>query len=743
MKKFNWLMMLIAAFTMSLVACETPVEPEPPTPDDPQPEQLTFDVVIENITKSTMTFSITPSDPEAEYLCLLYDAATVEDFTKDEYLVATLYQELTDEASSVGKTFAEYMPEVVDKGAMVSETFQGLAPQSDYYLLVFGVDAANNYRECTPVNKTKFTTADAPVLECTFEVVTKVELNTVSLSVYPSDKEAMWHLFIVPKGMWESYVEDPNGYQMSEQTFYTEYLNSEIQQLLGAGYTEQQVIDALFLVGDKELSAKNLTANATYLYVVAGLVGDTEGIYVSTDIFTGEFVTGDVAKSELSLEVTVTDIEPMRAAIKIVPSNSTETFCWMCGQWDGKATAEELMNQIVAQYGSWMNNNGAMLYKGIQDYTGGPGSKYKYKLDAPDTDYYVLAFGYAGGITTAPVMETFRTLPGADPMEVDFTMVASNTTPYSTDINITVSDESVYYTGSAISPEGFNEEELVALFNEDFDYIFEQTKAFDPTTTVASVLRQYYWNGNQSLKATGLYPDTELMGFILALDIKTGHVARVIKFEDLATTPSLGSVTPSIELVGYYSGDEEAGSVFGEPLATKGKAITVVKYGNLDGARMLYTTMVGDDCTNNTAYPDTYLWEIAMTYWQACKVNEPYTFYVAEWNAIQTALVYAIDSTGNPAGISRLVTEATAEDKSPVDELKALYDSLTASTSAVKASVVIGEPRHSTAPVITNVTPAKAAVAAPAVVEEVREEVAVELPSMVQVERIRPFRLHK
>lgn len=728
---------------MSLAACEKTPEPEPgPEPGPEQPQQgLTFDVVIEDVTKSTMTFSITPSDLEAEYLCLLYDAATVEDFTKDEYLVATLFQELTAEAAAVGKTLVEYMPDVVDKGAMQSATFQGLAPQSDYYLLVFGVDPANNYQECTPVNKTKFTTKEAPVLECTFEVVTKVELNTVELSVYPSDKEAMWHLFIIPKGMWESYVEDPNGYQMSEQTFYTEYLNSEIQQLLGAGYTEQQVIDALFLVGDKELSAKNLTANATYLYVVAGLVGDSEGIYVSTDIFTGEFVTGDVAKSELTLDISVTDIESMRAAIKIVPSNNTETFCWMCGQWDGEATAEELMNQIVAQYGSWMNNNGAMVYKGVQDYTGGPGSPYKYKLEAPDTDYYVLAFGYAGGITTAPEMVTFRTLPGADPMEVEFSMVASNITPYSTDIAITVSDESVYYTGSAISPEGFNEEELVALFNEDFDYLLEMTREFDPTATVASVLRQYYWNGSQSLKATGLYPETELMGFIFALDVKTGHVARVVKFENLATTPALGAVTPSIELVGYYSGDEEAGAIFGQPLATKGKAITVVKYDNFDGARMLFTTLAEGDCTNVTMYPDTEIWAMTTGYWSSCKINEPYTFYVSEWEAIYTALVYATDSTGQPASFGRLYTTATAENKGEIDELKELYDSLTASTAST-SSVVVGEPRHSVAPVITNVTPAKVAVAA-AVVEDVREEVVVSAPSMVQVERILPFRLRK
>ena len=445
---------------------------------------------------------------------------------------------------------------------------------------------------------------------------------------------------------------------------------------------------------------------------------------------------------EKDFDITVTDIEAMRAAIKIVPSKGNETFCWICGAYDGESTAEEVMNSIVEMYGGWMNN-GAMLYKGTQDFTGGPGSSYKYKLDAPDTEYYVLAFGYAGGVTTLPEMVTFRTLPGADPMEVEFSMVASNITPYSANISVKVSDESVYYTGSAISPEAYNKEELVAAFNEEFDYILELSQEMDPNTTVANLLRTYYWNGSQELGATGLLPETELMGFIFALDTKTGHVARVIEFPGLATTSSLGDVVPSIELVGYYSGDDEAGAIFGQPAATKGKAITVVKYDNFDGARMLFTTLIEGDCTSVTAYPDTDMWAFSTGYWSNCKVSEPYTFYVSEWETEYTAMVYATDSNGNIGSFGRLYTMATAENKGDINELKELYNNLTGSSKyAAKASVVVGEPRQSAAPVITNITPAKAAVAAPAV-EEVREEVAVELPSMVMVENVAPFRFRK
>lgn len=730
---------------MSLVACEDPNSDDPGT--KPEPEGLTFEITIDEtqVTKSTMTFTIVPSDLNAEYLCMVYDVVGADDFTKDEYLVATLYQELTAEAASKGLTFAEYMPQIVDKGIIEDGVFSGLAADTEYYLLVFGVDAANGYKESTPVQKVKFKTQGIEMVECTFDVTPVVNFNTVEFTVIPSDKETLWHLFTVTKAQWEYYTQDPEGYMMSPETFYIQYFNSEIEQYRGAGYSDEQIIEAVLLTGDKLLKASGLTANTDYVYVIAGLTMDAEGVFVSTDIFTGGYTTGDPAKSDMTFNITVTDIEAMRAALKITPSKDREAYCWMCGAYDGKATADELMNKLVEQYGSWMNG-GAMLYTGVQDYTGGPGSPFKYKLDAPDTEYYVIAFGYSGGITTAPEMVTFRTLPGADPMEVEFSMTASNTTPYSTDIAIIVSDDTVYYSGSAIAPEDYNEEELIEAFNADFDYILEQSQMMDPNVTVASVLRTYYWSGSQNLAATGLLPETELMGFIVALDTKTGHVARVITFPNLATTPAAGSVTPSIELVGYYSGDEENGTVFGKASATKGKAITVVKYDNFEGARTLFTTMVGDDCTNATAFPDTELWALARGYWNSCKISTPYSFYVADWEYVQTALVYATDSkNGMPGGIGRLYTLPTAEEKGEIADLKELYDSLVAAEKAVAlpASLVVGEPRTSAAPTITNVTAPKAEVVAEVATEAEFVESEVAIPSMLQLDYIRPFYLRK
>ncbi len=683
MKRFNWFLMLMTAFTLSFVACTDPEDDgKTPTPDNPTPEGLTFKVEVGEVTSSSVSYTVTPSDLNAEYLCVLYDAETVEEFTRDEFLVQTLYQELETEARSKGQTLEEYMPEVVDKGAITDGKFSNLYPESKYYIIVFGVDAAKGYEANTAVSKTEVTTAEFVGLDVTFEVNTTVDGNTAQYQITPSNNDDIWYFYTLPKSTYDAYTDPAGQYQMSEQRFLLYCLEREIEAYRGAGYTDNQILNAIFHKGALTLQAKGLNAQTEYINMIAGFIVTEEGaISIATDVTTSTYKTGDATASDLTFDISVTDVEMIRAAIKITPSDTKETFCWMCGVWDGEQTAEDIMNGIVAMYGGAMNQ-GMMLYSGVQDYTGGPGSPYKYKLDSPDTDYYVIAFGYAGGVTTEPEMVTFRTLPAPDPATTTFTMSASDVTPYSFKIAVVPSHSTTYYSFNVCAPDEYDEEAIIAAENETFDYMLEMSKQFNPDTTVAMVLSSYYYRDAANADATGLVPESSFVGYVVVFNPEDGHVLKLHKFENLATTKSVGSVTPGVELVGYYSGDEENGSVFGQPAATKGKAITVVKYTNLDGARSLFGTMLGDDMTNTSSYSDSYIWGTAANYWTSIKTSEPYSFYVAEWDYAQTALAYAVDNNGLPGGIGRLYTLPTAENKGDIAELKALVDELNAASKS-------------------------------------------------------------
>ena len=729
--------MLLTTVVLSFVACTEPQKEPTPGPD-PTPEGLTFDVKVGEVTSSTVAYTVTPSDLEAEYLCVLYDAETVEEFTRDEFLVQTLFQELETEARATGKTLEEYMPEVVDKGAITDGKFSNLFPESKYYIIVFGVDAANGYKANTAVSRTEVTTAEFVGLDVTFEVTTTVDGNTAQYQITPSNDNDIWYFYTLPKSTYDAYTDPAGQYQMSEQRFLLYCLEREIEAYRGAGYSDNQIMNAIFHKGALTLQAKGLNAQTEYINMIAGFIVTEEGnISIATDVTTSTYTTGDAKASELTFEISVTDIEMIRAAIKITPSDLKETYHWMCGVWDGEQTAEDIMNSIVAQYGGWMNN-GAMLYTGVQDYTGGPGSPYKYKLDSPDTDYYVVVFGYAGGVTTEPEMVTFRTLPAPDPATTTFTMSASDITPYSFKLSVVPSHATTYYSFNVCAPEEYNEEAIIAAENEAFDYMFEMSQQFNPGTTVAQVLSSYYYRDVANADATGLVPESDFMGYVIVYNPEDGHVLKIHKFENLATTKSLGSITPGVELVGYYSGDEENGAVFGQPAATKGKAITVVKYTNFDGARSLFATMLGDDMTNTSNFTDSYIWGVAAQYWKSVKTSEPYSFYVADWDYAQTALAYAVDQNGLPAGIGRLYTMPTVENKGDIADLKALVDEL----NAASKSFVLPEPlvlAPAKGITISNVTLANEVVETVEPVAEVKAEAAVLNSVFVGGEYVRPF----
>ena len=665
---------LVAA--MAVVASCTPNEEPTPKPVAPQ---MAFEVEIDDVTRSTVTLSVTPKEDVGDYICVVEERSVVEEYTQDKFVIATVFQELTDEAASKGQTLAEYMPTIVDNGAIEDVTFSGLNMDTEYYVLVFGVD--EKYEVCTELTKMAFKTLAVEKNECTFDIATDVVDNTVTISVSPSDEELYWYLCTMPKSTYEYYVTDANGYQMSESYFYEYFFQQDINSYRGAGYTDQQIIDALIHQGNQQLQASGLNENTEYYILVAGLVMDSEGIVICTDINKASYTTQNAAQSTMTFEIEVWDIKQMEASFRITPSNNNDLYCALVQPWDGVSTADEVMHQIVDQWGGWMSIMADD--KGVVEHSGSKAMK----LPAADTDYYIIAFGYDGGITTDAYMKTFRTLPGGSVEEVEFTISASNISPYGFNMNIASSDPTIYYIPGACVPAEYDEEQYMQWEQEAFDYYYAGSKEFNPSITIAEVLDQYYYNGNSNVMVSGLLPDTEIMAYIYALDNRTGRIVKTFTFDNVARTDTLGEATPTVEIVGYYSGDEEAGSIFGNAAISAGKAIIVVKYSSIDNARSLFTSMLEGDCSNPAAYSDGEIWTIASSYWSTCKTAQPYSFYTSEWNADMTALAYCVDNNGKIGSIGRHYACATAENKGNIEELRTLVNELNAATRSSSLSL--------------------------------------------------------
>ena len=695
------LMMMSMALSLAVMAGCDPADPTPtpkPEPEpDPTPAIQSFEVAVDAVTKTSVTYTVTPALLDKEYLAVVKTADSIEGL-EDEDIVNLVFADIKAAAGAEGLTFAEKMPKIAVKGAQEHVELTGLAVDTEYALVVFGVDPAKDWEFTTfPVVK-EFKTEAVEIVEYTFDVTTTVENNTVSFKVVPSDNNIAWHLLTVTKAMYDAYTDPAGNYQWTKDVFYQAYTENEIQTYAGMGYTEEQILSAMFLKGEQTLQAEGLNANTEYVYLIAAFVIEGNNLLIASEPSEGTYTTGDVAKSELTFDISVTDVEQMRAAIKITPSDLEAAFVWMCQAYDGVSTPAELVDAIVAANKSWLDM-GFMSYYGVQDYTGGPGSPYKFKLDSPDTDYYVIAFGYAGGVTSEPEMVTFRTLPGADPAECTFDLVLNETTTYGFSFNVTPSDATTYYYGDVCVASEYDEAAIVAEVEAGIQQMYEMNKMFTPDLTMSAMIAQYYWNGPNVMDADNLTPDTEYTVYILALDSKTGKVVKAHEYPSFAKTKPVGTIVPEIELIGYYSGDEEAGAVFGQPAVTAGKAIAVVKYNVDPAATALYSGVLEGNGMDAVEYDDAYINEMLKFYWEGISLQQPYSFFLTTWQMEQTVFAYADDANGGKGALGRLLLCPTAEEKGNIEDLKALVAELNGQSKAASApasvntrEVVTGKP---------------------------------------------------
>lgn len=679
-------------FALLAVACGDNEVDKPAPKPGPQEPAAPFVVDITATTRGSVTFSVTPSNPTVDYICEIYEKEIIDDYRRDDFIIKNILSEFALEASDKGMTLDEYLPEITYYDYRDLK-FSGLAMNTEFYIVIFGVKStAEGCVGTTEVVKVPFKTLDVEMSDATFEVTPSVLYNTVEFTVIPEDKEMLWYLCTVTKDYYNHNVGTEPG-QKSEGEFYKHYFQDEINSLLAAGNSPEVVVNALIHSGDLRVGGSGLYANTEYYYLVAGMVMDEEGIVIVTDITSGTYTTGDPAPSGLYFDIDIYDVQQMSVAFAVKPSQKDKKYVCQVQPYDGVSTAEEIMTAMVDHWGpGWMTQQADAI--GDIDFVSRPKS-----LPAAGRAYCIIAFGYEGGVISEPDMVTFVTPEGGSVDDLELTAKASSISPYGFTLTVTASDPTIYYAVGVCLKEDYNEEAFVADVNAEVDYYYTETLKIIPRTIMAEILDQYYSNDMQIFNLANLQPNTEYMAYAYALDINTGHVVKTFTFDAIARTGTVGTVHPEIELVGYYSGDEEAGDVFDAPEVTKGKAIAVVTYKNFDNAASLHTIQItsaeGEDFTNIEKFPDAELWRITagLKDWQVCPMDKPYSFAVVEWNKEVFALAYALDQSGMSGRMARLSLVPRADKKGDIKDLSDLYFSLypKETRTSLPASLVVPE----------------------------------------------------
>ena len=715
MKRLNWLMMLLTAFTLSFAACTEPT-PEP-KPVPPTPVELTFEASVTETTRTSAFINVTPSNLEADYLAVVYPAAAVEQSASDAELVVKIYAEFAAYAETQEKTFVEYMAEVVKRGALENHEVKGLAQNANYYLLVFGVDAEAEYAASTEITAVKFKTQDVQQSACTFTVKSEVYLTTAALTVTPSDNKQAWHLVNVPVEEMQTYTKEDGEYGWSQTEFFQHYLNTEIEALEAEGLAENEIKDKLIHTGYRTLNAVGLQPKTKYAALVAGVQYDEAGVAVTTEIKELRYNSGEAASNNLAFDIQVTNIEHYSADIKITPSDTAAEYYYYIGFIDSKKKSMkpiDIANAAITEYLYYWDENGQLAIRephtGVADLSG-------YELNIAETEYFIVAFSFEanptygtvinaetgeydtnpGTITSAPVYVSFKTPEHGDAYNADFKFKFTEVGPYDFTFEIESSDPSIYYQPGIAYPDSFNPEAAMAASADQLALVMQMCmEGQSPCLTHQEALDKLkqqgypYRNGSAKFYVANLEPNTTYMGYVLAIDVKTGKFAKCyFDLNSTVTTTAVGDVDPTIEILGVYNGEHEAGSIFGDAAMTAGKPIVAVTHKNLEGASALFTAISADPFADVNALADRYIISEFRGYWSEIKnLSVPYEFFIAEWDIEQTIVSYAQDAEGREGKVARMgVTPSQVGD---IEELRAYVEERNnAAVAAMCQSIVV------------------------------------------------------
>ena len=718
MKKLNWLMMLLTAFTLSFAACTEPT-PDKPNTDDPVKEDLKFEASVTETTRTSAFITVTPSDLEADYMSVVYPASAVEQCATDAELVVKIYAEFAAYAEANGKTFVEYMAEVVKRGAQESHEVKGLAQNTNYYLLVFGVDAAADYATTTDVTYVKFKTQDVQQSACTFTLKSEVYLTTAALTVTPSDNKQAWHLVNVPVEEMQKYTKEDGEYGWSQKEFFQYYLNTEIEALEAEGMTEDEIKTNLIFSGYRTLNASGLQAKTKYVALVGGVHYDAEGVVVTTELKELRYNSGEAAQNDLTFDVQVTNIEHYSADIKITPSDPTVEYYYYISYIDSPKKSMkpiDIANNAITEY-IWYWHNYTEL-KHVDPVTGVTELP-AYALDIAETEYYIVVFSFdanenygklineetgeydsnPGTITSAPVYVSFKTPEHGDAYNAEFSFNFTEVGPYDFTFEVVSSDPSIYYQPGIAYPNGFSPEAAMQASAETLAMVMQMCmEGQNPCLTHQEALDKLkkqgypYRNGSAKFYVANLEPNTTYMGYVLAIDVKTGRFAKCyFDLNATVTTSAVGNVDPTVEVLGVYNGDEENGSIFGDAAMTAGRPIIAVTHKNIEGASALFTAISTDTLDDVNALSDRYIISEFRGYWsEITNLDAPYEFFIGEWDIDQTVVSYAQDANGAEGKVARLGVKPVQVND--IEELRAYVNERNgASASAVRQSLVVNE----------------------------------------------------
>ena len=404
LKKFAHLGLFIVAL-MAFIGCNDVVTPPANGPETPAPEEKAFSFDGITINHTSLKLNVKPLDEQMEYVVFIAEKKhfvanhidTREELLNDDYLYV---QALAD---SFGMEIYDFLSQVgwLTTGMKRGYEAINLYPDTEYIVYCYGVAIdGESYEATTEICFVELRTSAPETLDVKFDIDVALNGNVVDVTITPQEYDGHYCYYI---------VSDTDGFYLPEGA---EFSASYMEHYRNRAFKEfnYYIGEAGYSVGDfcskgKEEFTERLEPNRGYLILAFAVSEDDIPLICSMPTLC-YFTIEDMVMSDMTIDISVTDITSYYAELTVTPSVSKEEYACVFLSKEQVPVVEsewELMMTIIDGYqpaifkGAWSERLMPLM---------------------PSTEYTVLAFGIDNDLPTTPLFRYDFTSAVATPGEV-------------------------------------------------------------------------------------------------------------------------------------------------------------------------------------------------------------------------------------------------------------------------------------------------------------------------------------
>ena len=371
--------------------------------EDPQPETY-FNIDVQEVHAASAITQVTPVDGEMYYVMFLDEVSYLQynNITTAEQLWEDDYAAFEANALNNSMNLKEYMvaTNIIFQGTQRVQ-WNSVRPGVNSVLYVYGVEFSEDGASYEPVTDIAWTTIQpdyAPLQDVTFGLDVKVSGADAELDIETNGWDGYYLVKIVDAND-ELYVGEGVTFDDDYMKLIADEWVATLSSNLAGGHPLANILEQVCYKGDKVL-ATSLDSYVLYsalVYPVQEYDGFVQVVGKPSYI---NFSTEEVGKSDMEIDIEVTNCYVRVADLKITSTNPDETYVLLITP----------TSYLPAGYDD----------QTLLDYALGEFSYYTYEFKGeitshlntlyPNTEYIVVTFGYSGGVVTTDVYsEVFKT----------------------------------------------------------------------------------------------------------------------------------------------------------------------------------------------------------------------------------------------------------------------------------------------------------------------------------------------